>query len=241
MVKIIGFAGKYYTLWHLEKENQYKMDSYGNYHCIGVNYKYLYIKNVSKDLDKVKNLYPGVEIDDELKGKTRSYSNMVVQDLPNNYFWAGKYSGRLIDEIIESDFKYCLWSSNNFFGPQSEYIKSHAKYIEHFENLEKEKQDKLNSIDLIKSGDVIELEFTSNGYNADEFYTKCDAYALYNGNDVVVLCNGVKPVNGLYPYLMPIINGKAQRIKNKKIKVEVVDIISNEIHGDSVVQYIKIK
>ena len=107
MKQVIGFATQFYTLWNYEAVPQYKTDSYGNHHQTGVEHKYYYVKNVSTDLEKVKSLFPNVEIDAELRG-TSSFTRNEKLDLPNNYFWAGKYAGKLIDDVMEFDFKYCL-------------------------------------------------------------------------------------------------------------------------------------
>jgi len=222
MKQIIGFATQFYTLWDYEAAPQYRTDSYGNHHQTGVEHKYYYCKNISTDLDKVKSLYPNVEIDNELRG-TSSFTRNEKLDLPNNYFWAGKYAGKLIDEVMEFDFQYCLWSAENYNMP---YIKNHPKYIAHFEAIEKQKQLEISKAQTVKAGDVVELEFVKNGYNADDNYTECWTEAHLGDTVLKVLCSGVKPVGGMYPYLMPYINGKAQKTKCRKIKVKVVEVFN---------------
>lgn len=236
MKKIIGFATQFYTLWDYEALPQYKTDSYGNHHQTGVNHNYYYIKNVSTDIDKVKALFPNVEIDTELRG-TSSFTRNEKLDLPENYFWGGKYAGKLIDEIMEIDFKYCLWSAENYNMP---YITNHPKYIAHFESIEQAKQAEINSKELLKVGDIVELEFKRNGYNADDEYTECWTEANYNDVEVAINCNGVKPVSGMYPYLMPIINGKAQKTKGKKLTVTVMEVLETNIYAGVVKQFIKV-
>lgn len=236
MKKIIGFATQFYTLWDYEALPQFKTDSYGNHHQTGVDHKYYYIKNISIDLHKVKALFPNVEIDTELRG-TSSFTRNEKIDLPDNYFWGGKYAGKLIDEIMEIDFKYCLWSAENYNMP---YITNHPKYIAHFEAIAKAEQDEINSKELLKVGDVVELEFTRNGYNADEEYIECWTEANYNDVEIAVNCNGVKPVSGMYPYLMPVINGKAQKTKGKKLTVTVIEVLETNIYAGVVKQFIKV-
>ena len=236
MKKIIGFATQFYTLWDYEAVPQYKTDSYGNHHQTGVNHNYYYIKNVSTDIDKVKTLFPSVEIDTELRG-TSSFTRNEKLDLPENYFWGGKYAGKLIDDILEVDFKYCLWSAENYNMP---YITNHPKYIAHFEAIAKAEQAEINSKELLKVGDVVELEFTRNGYNADKEYTECWTEANYNDVEIAVNCNGVKPVSGMYPYLMPVINGKAQKTKGKKLTVTVMEVLETNIYAGVVKQFIKV-
>ena len=236
MKKIIGFATQFYTLWDYEAVPQYKTDSYGNHHQTGVNHNYYYIKNVSTDIDKVITLFPSVEIDTELRG-TSSFTRNEKLDLPENYFWGGKYAGKLIDDILEVDFKYCLWSAENYNMP---YITNHPKYIAHFEAIAKAEQAEINSKELLKVGDVVELEFTRNGYNADKEYTECWTEANYNDVEIAVNCNGVKPVSGMYPYLMPVINGKAQKTKGKKLTVTVMEVLETNIYAGVVKQFIKV-
>lgn len=236
MKKIIGFATQFYTLWDYEAVPQYKTDSYGNHHQTGVSHNYYYIKNVSTDLDKVKALFPNVEIDTDLRG-TSSFTRNEKLSLPENFFWAGKYAGKLIDDILEIDFKYCLWSAENYNMP---YITNHPKYIAHFEAIEQKKRMEIENAQTVKPGDVVELEFLRNGYNADDNYTECWTEARFGETELKVLCNGVKPVSGMYPYLMPVINGKAQKTKGKKLTVTVIEILETNIYAGVVKQFIKV-
>ena len=236
MKKIIGFATQFYTLWDYEAVPQYKTDSYGNHHQTGVSHNYYYIKNVSTDLDKVKALFPNVEIDTDLRG-TSSFTRNEKLSLPENFFWAGKYAGKLIDDILEIDFKYCLWSAENYNMP---YITNHPKYIAHFEAIEQKKRMEIENAQTVKPGDVVELEFLRNGYNADDNYTECWTEARFGETKLKVLCNGVKPVSGMYPYLMPVINGKAQKTKGKKLTVTVIEILETNIYAGVVKQFIKV-
>ena len=236
MKQIIGFATQFYTLWNYESVPQYKTDSYGNHHQTGIEHKYYYCKNVSTDLDKVKALYPNVEIDTELRG-TSSFTRNEKLDLPNNYFWAGKYAGKLIDEILDSDFNYCLWSAENYNMP---YITNHPKYIAYFEAIEQKKRLDIENAQTVKVGDVVELEFVRNGYNADDEYKECWTEARFGETELKVLCNGVKAVTGMYPYLMPMVNGKVQKTKGKKITVKVLEVFNTNIYGGIVEQQIRV-
>lgn len=236
MKQVIGFATQFYTLWNYESVPQYRTDSYGNHHQTGVDHKYYYIKNVSTDLDKVKSLFPNVEIDTELRG-TSSFTRNEKLDLPENYFWAGKYAGKLIDEIIEIDFKYCLWSAENYNMP---YITNHPKYISYFEAIEQKKRLDIENAQTVKVGDVVELEFVRNGYNADDEYKECWTEARLGETEIAVCCGGVRLVEGMYPYLMPMINGKTQKTKGKKIEVKVTEVFNTGIYGGIVKQQIRV-
>lgn len=236
MKQIIGFATHFYTLWNYETVPQYKTDNYGNHHQTGIEHKYYYCKNVSTDLDKVKALYPSVDIDTELRG-TSSFTRNEKMDLPNNYFWAGKYAGKLIDEILDSDFNYCLWSAENYNMP---YITNHPKYIAYFEAIEQKKRLDIENAQTVKVGDVVELEFVRNGYNADDEYQECWTEARLGETEIAVCCGGVRLVEGMYPYLMPMINGKTQKTKGKKIEVKVTEVFNTEIYGGIVKQQIRV-
>lgn len=88
---IIGFGGKYYTLWRkgLPRDT--------------------FVKNISKDLDKAMELYPEAEVDESLKGTVWSINTDIMP--------FGKYKGSSISEMIKNDdFKqlsYLKWISEN--------------------------------------------------------------------------------------------------------------------------------
>lgn len=242
MKKIIGFAEKFYTFWSHERVISYVTDAYGNHHPSMVTDKYYYIKNISTDLDKVRLLHPGVEIDESLRGQVRSFERSQVIEKPSDIFWFGKYTGKKVDEIMISDFQYCLWVVKNNSNTISTYIQNHPIYVEYLTKLNQEKEQLINSVPILKAGDVAEIEFTTNGYNADETYSECWANAYHQGVNIAVLCPGVKRVNRMYPYLMPVINSKAQRTKNKTIKVTVTEIVQDtDIKHNEVYQWIKVK
>lgn len=240
MKQVVGFTNVYYTLWDYEAVPQYRTDSYGNHHHCGTDHKFYYIKNISIDLQKVKAQYPNLPLDESLRGKTSSFSRNEKVDLPNNIFWGGKYTGKLIDEILISDFKYCMWAMENY-NQVHQYVSQHPIYLEHLAAIEKAKSDLLDGVTLIKVGDEVEVTFERNGFNADDDYTTCMVDGVYGEVRVTAICSGVRPVDGMYPYLMPIINGKAQRTKNKTVKVKVLEVINTQVTRDGEIsQFIKI-
>lgn len=240
MKQIIGFATQFYTLWDYSQEPTYQTDAYGNHHCTGAKHIYSYIKNISTDLEKAKALYPELTIDETLKGKTSSFEYYSKQDLPSNYFWGGKYKGKLVDEIMVSDFQYCLWSASNYGGKTSDYIKAHPIYLAHIEAEEKANKAEIENAQTVKAGDVVELKFVRNGYNSDDTYTECWTEAHFGDTILKVLCGGVKPVFGMYPYLMPVVNGKAQKTKGKTIEVKVLEVFNTLNNCGQIEQQIRI-
>lgn len=239
MKQVIGLATKFYTLWNYEAVTQYRSDSYGKYHPVGIDHKYYFIKNISTDLDKVTSQYPNLQIDMGLRGTTTFVENEKL-DLPVGYFWGGKYSGRLIDEVIETDLQYCIWSANNYFNQNSEYIMSHPKYIQHFEEIERENNLLIEQAQTVKVGDVVELEFISNGYNSNDDNTECWVSAILGDTEISVCCNGVKRVSGRYPYLMPMINGKTKKTKGKVVSVTVTEVFNTSVYDGVVRQQIRV-
>lgn len=235
----IGFATKFYTLWEYSTENVYRVDAYGNHVCVGTKHNYNYLRNISTDLRKVSELYHNLPIDESLRGKFRSFSK-VTDNAPNNYFWVGKYCGRLIDDIMDIDFSYCLWASTNLNNRTSGYILSHPKYLTYLEVLKEEKEELLKSSTLLNSGDVVELEFTRNGYDPSEDGSSCYTDANYGNIGVTVICSGVHRVSGIYPYLMPVINGKAFKTKGKKVMVTIIEILETSILDGRVNQVVRV-
>lgn len=239
MKKLIGFTVKYYTLWDYETVPEYTQDAYGKYHVSGIKHCYTYLKNISFDIEKVKKLHPNVEIDEGLRGQTRSWHRSERVELPNNIFWGGKYKGKLIDEILVSDFNYCMWAMKNY-NVVADYLSTNPIYLEYLENKEKMVEQQLRTAGVIRTGSKITIEFTTNGWNPNEDLTECWASARYNDIYVQVLIPGVKQVMGMYPYLMPAVNGKPQRVKGKSYEVNVAEVMRTEVSGDRIYQDIRI-
>jgi len=242
-MKKIGFATQFYTLWDYQTEEQYRTDVHGKHHHSGTKHIYHYIKNISIDLEKVKSLYPNVGIDDELKGISRDWTKTTKKDLPENIFWGGKYEGQLIDDILVSDFQYCLWTQQNY---PNNYIAKHPIFVSYLEQEKQKDVDFINSVTHLKQGDVVTIDFVKNGYNADDNYTMCWTEGRVGDLLVFVECSGVRKVEGMYPYLMPELNGKIQKTKNKKIEVTIVSAdeprIDTDWYGNKVIaQAIKVK
>lgn len=107
MPQIIGFGGKFYTLWTYNNINNYYVDSYGNSYCTGGVTHYYYLKNISTDLEKVKELYPDLSINDELKGRYGSWEKAIKIELPAHLFPQGFWEEGNI--IMESDNTTALW------------------------------------------------------------------------------------------------------------------------------------
>ncbi len=330
----IGFATEFYTLWDVENQPTYFTDSYGSTHKTGVKTICSYIKNVSTDLDKVKMLHPDLIIDENLRGKSSSFSFTKEEDLTPHILKFGKYSGKTIQDVSEIDFSYILWLIKECSNAETRKLcKELSLTVAHFEKIASEQKALQDSVPLIQSGEV-EVLFNSNpnklgmdlGFiqnnaqvigelpttlvwesvneqvstnkdwfliekamgksglyriaryrdnatfhiNDENFDTIEEArkhaevqelvnahdlekhmidtkfaplkkmhYAVASvgeGNTVLVFFNNVKEVNGMYPYNMGVINGKAMKLKGKTIKLNLT-VLHTEMYSASACQY----
>jgi hypothetical protein len=146
-------------------------DTYGK-HWPSVNYTYYtFHKNISKDLDKVKELYPDVSIDEGLRGISRSFSKKGTEDLSPELIKFGKYYGMTISEIAEKDFDYLLWLRDNCYSSKTrELIEQLPQVVEYEANLKREADEKLQKTisSFLKVGEY-EVSFEYNpGYCLSE-------------------------------------------------------------------------
>lgn len=101
----IGFATEFYTLWDINVEPTYS----GNNVINGVGpmitgYKtnYCYLKNISTDREKAIAAYPGIEIDEDLRGKHGSWEKFDRVDYPADCFSFGQLSGGEISKATDT-------------------------------------------------------------------------------------------------------------------------------------------
>ena len=213
---VIGFAEYFYTLWEREV-----FQNYHNGVQVGITYRYRYIKNISKDKDTAQEQYPIATIDMELRG-TKEFDT-YEDTTPENMFSFGKYIYESIDAILASDFDYCLWFSRNGGEKQANYIKQSDLYKAHIEAEEQKKIAQERTYEYVSVGQQVEVTFATNGRIEND---RCYAVA-YHKNIIleVYLEKDFKVVNGKYPYVMPSINGKIQKTKNKTFTITVADLI----------------
>ena len=98
----IGFAGTFHTLWGVETETT----------SLGTWTHFTYHKNLAIDYAKAAAKFfdaGGVDatINDELKGKSRSYKTFVKVEYLDTQFNTGKYRGDIITEC--TDLNYLKW------------------------------------------------------------------------------------------------------------------------------------
>ena len=227
-MKVIGFTTKFYTLWDVTNETR----DLGNGHKYVITH-FAYIKNISFDKDKALAAYPGVSIDESLRGKTTSFQTEKEVWDNVNVFRFGKYKYDNIDNC--SDTKYIAWYWDNIYNEHKDHVTEvlksrgydvrksswtdHNGYEHVMEHLyspealaiEKAEAEKLNSDEkLLKSGAA--LSFLCE-YNLDELGEVCNGNLTYKFPETKEM-----EYRG-WPYWLPVINGKAKRIKNKMITI----------------------
>lgn len=250
---IIGFAEQYYTLWVCNEHDIECVNKFGKI-LYRTAVRLEYVRNISKDINEVMKQFPNTVIDVTLKGEKRQ--SYMKEDKNPNLFNFGKYADCEINDVINSDFDYCLWAVNAETSA-AETIKKHPKYQAYIAEQKRILEANKTANPWLKAGDKVTIKFLTNGlysfpsfngirHDNDELtpeqikqidyightskctskgYDACIAYAeLIIGGYKVLLrveCPGVKQVLGMYPYLMPKVNGKLQRTKGKSIEVEV--------------------
>ena len=160
MTKIIGFAGTFFTLWSYEEVTSIQ----GDFRIFET--KYYYQKNISSDIEKVKSLFPNVEINMTLKGKS-DFVSCTNKEFVNPFKSAedlipfGKYVGKSIQYVFENDIDYLVWISENSYNRG---LKEFAYEITTDFRSKKAaaQQAKFDNISTFKSGEIVEFEITFN-------------------------------------------------------------------------------
>lgn len=234
MGQLIGFATEFYTLWDVEITPRYTTDAYGKHWHVGNDNAYHYIKNISNDLDKVKALFPQTPIDEGLRGKTRSFS--AYSQLPNpcpHILGFGKYRGQDVNELVKTDLPYCLWLLENANDSAlRQVVASLPQVLEMKAKQESEVDSFLATIPTIKESGLVELTVTSNAIaGEDGDFVRA---TLGEGSEIILMVDEVKLFGGNYrypDYYLPVIGGKAKRLKDKTVKVNLALLETTQIRN----------
>jgi hypothetical protein len=228
MIQAIGFANKFFTLWSIDTEPVYTTDAYGKHWLTGYNTRYTYHKNISFDLEKAKALYPTLEVQEDLRGKTNSWTAENKEDLCPQIMKFGKYYGKDINELLEQDFQYLVWiCENKGYSSNGKYAKNLPKVQEHFKAIEdasnKLINDRNNAFEAILNAGRFEFVAERNLKINDGF-----AYIYVNEGDLCITFKfeqgtfSYNEYNG-FTYGLPIVKGKAKRMKGKTVKFEFTE------------------
>jgi hypothetical protein len=140
-------------------------------------------------LEKVKELYPDLKIDTNLRG-THSWTYYdKVKNFPVELFRFGKYTNSPISEVVKTDLKYVLWYRDNVHAEARDYINNLPEVVAKLESDRlaaetalSEYAAELKMMPALRAGCPITLSFNSNpnryvgqefdGYYVEELSTK---------------------------------------------------------------------
>jgi len=230
MTQAIGFANKFYTLWSIDKQPVYTIDIYGKHWLAGYNTHYTYHKNISFDLERAKVLHPGLEIHEDLRGKTSSWisERKEGEDLCPHIMKFGKYYGKDITELLKEDFQYLIWICENMgYSSNGKYAKNLPEVQSHFNALEDADNKLIADRDSAFKAvvDAGQFEFIADrNLRVNEDY----AFMYINEGDLHITFKfdpgtfSYNQYNG-FAYGLPLVKGKAKRIKGKTVRFEFAE------------------
>ena len=227
----IGFANKFYTLWDCTVD--VNTDDRGIKHTVCKNQ---YIKNISFDLNKAQNLYPGAPVDESLKGHTGSFTCTYIE-YPDDMFKYGKYCGMKFKEV--NDYEYMAWYFTTTGVKSQEelmyILKNHGyRFFPYFDKTwgietEEEYQKRLAHdavLDIVRESVINDFNngtlefFIGNNLSYEgEYYDAKSEFTLKFDSVKANYYQG-------FEYYLPVLNGKCKRIKNKFIHIldgEIID------------------
>lgn len=227
-MEVIGFTNKYYTLWEITEDTK----DLGN-GCKQVITHFRYIQNLSFSKEEALKKCPGLKIDEQLRGKTQSWSTekevwdnvdtfrfgkykyeKIANNHDNNYlewYWDNVYAEHrcyVADVLKSRGYEVRAWISTDENGQKLAH-----QYLMSPEALDNERKE-IEALDsvrtLLKNNEPIIL---NTEYNPNEDGELREGDVIYKFAEVKE-----NYYRGFYYYL-PVLNGKAKRIKNKDVKI----------------------
>lgn len=228
----IGFANEYYTLWDVETTTNYN-SRYGYKESVVRNY--IFRKNISKSLDKVRELYPDTEIDENLRGHHSSWSCRETFEIPTEYFAFGRNQGEPIKECCDDKYLQWYWD-NEINDDRRNYINEillSRGYVFRLNKwmLKEDTQDLDSEINTILNGKFTFFADKNLTINYGDNTAEISPY-IVNGieSDIyykVIFSEYKTYVYRGYEYALPVINGQAKRIKEKTIEATDYTVLKN--------------
>jgi len=225
MTQAIGFANKFYTLWTIREDENFFQDAYGNSYCTGVTTYFTYHKNISTDINKVKELFPNLEVYEGLRGKSDSWSESKEdKNAIPNIMRNGKYAGHDLNLLVVSDFNYVVWVATNLSNANSLYAKEIPSVKKHLSEIEKAESEVINfNMNLsqkLSSEGIIEFVATSNlKISSDYAYCTLEVEGVNITFYIPYTMHKEMYYNG-FTYGLPLIDGKAKKMKGKTVRFE---------------------
>lgn len=246
--RAIGFANEYYTLWDVTSDVSYT-GTQGNYRAYETVY-YVYIQNLSKDLTKAieKAKIMGatcLEPNNDLYGRNGSWECQKRLDskLPNNlspFFEFGKYTDKLISELTDMDYIKWYYSKTNNRYCKKILLDNGYRELG-LDIVTQEEYDAAINYEtiqnIIRDNNCIEVVCDKNLRIGEGF-----AYQRFNfkgiGFDFLFTEFKQMYYQGI-EYALPLIGGKAKRIKGKTLKL-YYDVIQQGFGVEYIVRNVEI-
>ena len=225
---VIGFGGTFYTLWTFQKEIKYYTALDGRHYPSYPVYHYSYIKNISTDLDKVKNLHPNISIDMGLKGSSSFSQSKKEEDLSPEILKFGKYAGRSVYDIVKVDISYTAYMIDNYgYNKSWQLAKETSEYTEYITRVQREIDEKITLLRPVESGRHT-LTINRNPDNKGVVIVEvaenhCLELRFLNIRELFY--------NGL-SYYLPVFKDKAKRVKGKEFEYNL-EVIETEVNRQS--------
>ena len=234
----IGKADKYFTLWNVSSSEQFGTDLNGNHYLQYIHTVYDYRQNLSMDESKAIEKAKGfgvtdLEPDEELRGKHSSWKRTQTFDEPkvSNVFSYGRFKGDLIVENEDVNYMNWYYEQDNFVDTESKTTMRKRILV-------------LSDEFCMYEGDLVTVEFKE---MRESIVTKkesirkngfVDVFVDRNvdGYDKILYAEGINFLfdkvkenyyNG-YSYYLPMVDGKAKRIKNKNVRIFVEKEATND-------------
>ena len=230
---VIGFSNKYFTLWEKGMDHWY------------------YVKNISMDEETAKAKYPGLEVDRSFRGN-RPIAFTKVEIPPfEGKFTKGRYKGNKVKNHADED--YMKWYVENGVYSTNEEKEAIIKEVESFGNWkwEVQKYDYVDSDGEYRYGtiesftrvvpqeELDERERVINGLLSGTFEVLMEKnldgqgrYTYYDKFDnwyEFIFGDFKEMYYAGYSYGLPLINGKAKRVKNKTLRLTEVVEVKNKV------------
>ena len=221
---VIGFATKFYTLW---STSEHTVDAGGGKR---IRYtEYCYCGKISTSRETAMSKYPGLAIDENLRGKTRSWTRQEYIWDNVDMFRFGKYKGGEINE--NCDAGYLEWYFGAVEGEHRDYVASVLRKLGYviegsvcyspdvLKEMADAKEAKERVISAANEGVQVRLFIGRNPDEdgairvdnpAEEGYLNTDGLRFRFREVAERYYDG-------YVYYMPCVNGKAKRVKGKTI------------------------
>ena len=226
----IGFTNKYFTLWDVRLETEYFTNNQGKSFPHYNRTYYTYYQNLSFDKSKAieKAKLKGcvdLEVDEELRGTTRSWVKTEKIELPPEVFEPyefhyGKNFRKDIRECEEVGYVKWFYGEGNFKSDEQRTILMN-RAVELRPDWLVIYDDKLETIDYVESlkiGIEREKSIKENGYFEAVSTKNCDDEGrLWLGIDVRFPKTRYNEYRG-FQYYLPVFDGKQVRIKNKNLR-----------------------